>query len=66
MKSELTLIIPTKNEKESLPVFLKELKKYRYKILIVVDPKDPHKYKIKKIDWFQLKNKKNLVMEMHL
>ena len=58
MKSELTLIIPTKNEKESLPVFLKELKKYRYKILIVVDPKDPHKYKIKKNRLISIKKQK--------
>ena len=58
MKSELTLIIPTKNEKESLPVFLKELKKYCYKILIVVDPKDPHKYKIKKNKLISIKKQK--------
>ena len=58
MKSELTLIIPTKNEKESLPVFLKELKKYRYKILIVVDPKDPYKYKIKKNRLISIKKQK--------
>ena len=58
MKSELTLIIPTKNEKESLPVFLKELKKYRYKILIVVDSKDPYKYKIKKNRLISIKKQK--------
>ncbi len=58
MKFWINFNYPNKKWKESLPVFLKELKKYRYKILIVVDPKDPHKYKIKKIDWFQLKNKK--------
>ena len=26
----LTLIIPAKNESESLPIFLNELKKYKY------------------------------------
>ena len=34
--NELTLIIPAKNEAESLPVVLNELKKYNYKINIVL------------------------------
>ena len=33
---ELTLIIPAKNEAESLPIVLDELKKYNYKINIVL------------------------------
>lgn len=38
--SKLSLIIPTKNEKEALPIFLKELDKYDYKKIIVIDPLD--------------------------
>ena len=34
--NELTLIIPAKNEAESLPIVLNELKKYNYKIDIVL------------------------------
>jgi glycosyltransferase involved in cell wall biosynthesis len=34
--NELTLIIPAKNEAESLPIVLNELKKYNYKINIVL------------------------------
>ena len=34
--NELTLIIPAKNEAESLPIVLDELKKYNYKIDIVL------------------------------
>ena len=33
--NELTLIIPAKNEAESLPAVLDELKKYNYKIDII-------------------------------
>ena len=36
----LTLIIPTRNEKESLPIFLKELEKYNCSKHIVLDNKD--------------------------
>ena len=36
----LTLIIPAKKEKESLPIVLDELKEYDCKILIVVEKKD--------------------------
>ena len=38
--SELTLLIPAKKEAESLPIFLDELKKYDFKILIVLEEKD--------------------------
>ena len=34
--NELTLIIPAKNEAESLPIVLNELKKYNYKIDIIL------------------------------
>ena len=36
----LTLIIPAKNEKESLPIVLDELKKYNLKIIIVLEKED--------------------------
>ena len=36
----LTLIIPAKNEKESLPNVLNELKKYNLKIIIVLEKED--------------------------
>ena len=36
----LTLIIPAKNEKESLPKVLNELKKYDLKIIIVLEKED--------------------------
>jgi glycosyltransferase involved in cell wall biosynthesis len=36
----LTLVIPAKNEKESLPSVLKELKKFNVKILIVLEKED--------------------------
>ena len=33
----LTLVIPAKNEKESLPLVLKELKKYKLKKIVVLE-----------------------------
>ena len=36
----LTLIIPAKNEKESLPIVLNELKKYNLKIIIILEKED--------------------------
>ena len=36
----LTLIIPAKNEKESLPTVLEELKKYNLKIIIILEKSD--------------------------
>ena len=38
--NNLTLIIPAKNEKESLPKVLDELKNYDLKILIVLEKED--------------------------
>ena len=40
MYNKLTLVIPTKNEKESLPSVLDELKKYNLKKLIILEPSD--------------------------
>jgi hypothetical protein len=37
---DLTLIIPAKNERGSLPIFLDELKKYSLKIIIVLSKDD--------------------------
>ena len=33
----LTLVIPAKNEEESLPLVIEELKKYNLKIIIVLE-----------------------------
>lgn len=38
--NDLTLIIPTKKESESLPSFLKELESYNFKKLIVLEKED--------------------------
>ena len=38
--NDLTLIIPAKNEAESLPVVLNELKKYNYKIDVILHATD--------------------------
>ena len=40
----LTLIVPAKNEPESLPIFLDELKKYDCDILIVASKEDCDTY----------------------
>lgn len=37
---DLTLIIPAKNEKEALPIFLDEIKEYNYKKLVIIDTED--------------------------
>ena len=47
---DLTLLIPTKNEMESLPKFLQELETYNCKKLLVVDNKDKNTYDIKKFN----------------
>ena len=39
--NDLTLIIPAKNESESLPSVLEELKKFKVKILVVLEKKRP-------------------------
>ena len=38
--SDLTLIIPAKKEAESLPIFLKEIERFEYKKLIVLQKED--------------------------
>lgn len=38
--SNLTLLIPAKYESESLPIFLKELKNYSYKKIVILDQTD--------------------------
>ena len=38
--SDLTLIIPAKKEAESLPIFLKEIDRFEYKKLIVLQKED--------------------------
>lgn len=45
LKNNLTLLIPVKNEKESLSIFLKKLEKFNYKKLLVVDKNDKNNYK---------------------
>ena len=58
---DITLLIPAKKEKESLSFVLTELKKYNYKVLIVMEWNDLETYDVAKkfsssID-FQLNNK---------
>ncbi len=40
MSKDITLVIPAKNESESLPLVLTELKKFNFKIIIIVEKKD--------------------------
>ena len=47
--NNLTLLIPAKNEKESLPRVLDELKSYNLKILIVLEKEDNETIKSTKI-----------------
>ena len=64
MINNLTLLIPVKNEKESLGIFLKKLNKFNYKTILVVDKYDNTDYlkivkNLKKTKIF--KSKKNWV-----
>ena len=43
----LTLVIPVKNETESLPKFLKEVIKIKYKVMLVIDSRDKNLYNSK-------------------
>ena len=45
---DLTLVIPAKNEKESLPSVLNELKKYNVNIIVVLEKNDVETIKIAK------------------
>ena len=38
--TKLTLLIPANKEAESLPIFLKELEKYKYRKLVVLQSED--------------------------
>ncbi len=40
LKNNLTLIIPAKNEKDSLPIVLDEIKKFNFKVNIIVNKND--------------------------
>ena len=42
--NNLTLLIPVKNEKESLGIFFKKLEKFNYKKLVIVDKNDKTNY----------------------
>jgi len=44
--NDLTLIIPTKKEVESLPIFLKEIENYNCKKLIVLQKEDIETIKV--------------------
>ena len=58
--TNLTLIIPTKKEAESLPTFLKELEDYNFKKLIVLQEEDIETQKaIAKIDEIDILVQKN-------
>ena len=59
--SELTLLIPANKESESLPIFLKELDYYDYKILVVLQSEDKETFdsisKFKHIKILEQKNR---------
>tara|TARA_B100001248_G_C27267095_1_gene401245 strand:+ start:120 stop:788 length:669 start_codon:yes stop_codon:yes gene_type:complete len=58
--SDLTLLIPAKNEKEALPVFLKEIQNLNYKKLIVIDTLDEEtKSAVKNFDDIEIITQKN-------
>ncbi len=58
--NDLTLIIPTKKEAESLPIFLKEIEKLDYKKLIVLQKEDIEtKVSIKKFENIEIIEQKN-------
>ena len=61
----ITLVIPAKNEKESLPQILNELKKFDYKIMVVLHKSDIETIEsIKNYD-VKIAFQKILVTEMH-
>ncbi len=58
--TELTLIIPTKKEAESLPIFLKEIENLKFKKLIVLQKEDIEtKNAIKDIKYVEILEQKN-------
>ena len=46
--NEITLLIPAKNEKESISYVLKELKKYKFKIFVILEKNDVETLKLAK------------------
>jgi hypothetical protein len=58
--NDLTLVIPAKNEWLSLPKVLSELKKYRFKIIIVLHRTDEKTIKsIKRFNYKIIKQNSN-------
>ena len=56
---DLTLVIPVKNESESLPTVLSNLNNFNCKKIIVIDPLDNETFEVTKnfnatnlLDWF--------------
>lgn len=65
LEEQITLLIPAKYEKESLPVVLDSLKQYRFKKLVVLEKFDIETFKsIKKFNC-KVTFQKNQVMEPH-
>ena len=61
--NDLTLVIPAKRESESLPTVLKELKKFKIKILVVLEKQDLKSMEEKNlITKFYIKKIKDMVM----
>ena len=59
--SKIYLVIPAKKEKESLPTVLKELKKYKFKLIIVLEKNDIETIKsIKQFKKINISKKKRL------
>ena len=64
--NNLTLIIPTKKESESLPKFLNELKIFNCKKMIVIQSEDNETLEsIKNFDEIEIYKQKKMDMEMH-
>ena len=60
----LTLIIPTKKEVESLPTFLREIENYNCKKLIVLEKEDMETKKWMKCSWSAMNSIQILVSGM--
>ena len=62
---DITLVIPAKNEAESLPEVLDELSKYKIKKIVVIPAEDKKtREAIEKFDC-QILSQDNKVLEMH-
>lgn len=56
--NEITLLIPAKNEKESISYVLKELKKYKFKIFVILEKSDVDTLKdVKNLNCISCSNK---------